>query len=66
MQARATSFETASEDLLPKSMSRWENDREVLEAQCVSLFCVPSASRKLRKRHLSNRESSRWFPVGTQ
>ena len=50
MKARATSFETASEDLLPKSTLRWEYDREVLRARCASFFCMPSASRKLGKK----------------
>ena len=40
-QARATSFEPASECLLPKSMLRWEYDREASRAPCVSFFCTP-------------------------
>ena len=49
-QARVTSFETASEGLSPKSTARWEYDRGALRARCVSFICMPSASRKPRKK----------------
>ena len=56
MQARATSFETASEGLLPKSTSQWEYDREASRVRCVSFFCMPSASRKPSEKDLNIRE----------
>ena len=52
MKACATSFETASEDLLPKSTLRWEYDREVFEGPLcfILLYALSITQAPAKKR----------------